>query len=396
MAADESDPLNDQAKRRKPRPGRAPAVIEGEVVGPRPDPEPEVSPTVEPEAPAPGPASAPMLAAASPYLPLAAALLGAFGLGAGLYGAYEARQSDDAIMDLRAEVVALRARANATSPDQLSAFDQRLATLEQKPPAPPSAALGQAEARALMERVAAVEAAVKAAGDSARLAQQTAARAAEAGARPIPPPVDLQPLETRLQMIDKRLAAMETGQAPVAALARRAEAAGLAVVAQSITRAIDQGAPFEPALVAAVSLGADGARLAPLRAVAKTGVPTASALARLWASESRAALDATRPPESDQGWLDRLKAEASRVVRVRPVGEAPGEDPPALAGAIDAALARGAVAEALAAWTRLPEPAMTASRTFGEAARLRVAAQEAASTLTLGAISDLARSKGAP
>ena len=168
------------------------------------------------------------------------------------------------------------------------------------------------------------------------------------------------------------------------------------MVAQTIGQAIDQGTPFDAALAAAAGLGADAAKIAPLQAVAKTGVPTTRAIALLWSAEGRAAFDATQEPEGDQGWLDRLKAGAAKVVRVRPASETPGDDPAALVGRIDAALGRGAVGEALAAWNRLPEPAKAASRGFAEAARKRVAAEEAVKALTAGAVVDIARSKGAP
>ena len=181
----------------------------------------------------------------------------------------------------------------------------------------------------------------------------------------------------------------------MATMVQRSQAAGRAVVAQSIAQALDQGAPFEAALAAAASLGAEAGKLAPLQAVAKTGAPTARSLVRLWAGASGAALDAVQPPEGDQGWLDKLKAGAARVVRVRPVGEASGEDPAALAARIEAALGRGAVGEALASWAKLPEPARAASRSFGEAAGQQVAAQAAVRALISGALADLARSKGA-
>jgi hypothetical protein len=305
-------------------------------------------------------------------------------------------------MDLRTEVAGLRARGPATapasassaaSPEQFAALERRIVALEQRPVAsrpaePVAAAADPAEMRVLAERVAAMETAAKTAGDAAATALATANRAAEASARPLPPPVDLQPL-------DKRLAALELREAPMATMAQRSQAAGLAVVAQSIAQALDQGAPFEAALAAAASLGAEAGKLAPLQAVAKTGAPTARSLVRLWAGASGAALDAVQPPEGDQGWLDKLKAGAARVVRVRPVGEASGEDPAALAARIEAALGRGAVGEALASWAKLPEPARAASRSFGEAAGQQVAAQAAVRALISGALADLARSKGA-
>ena len=447
MAAGDIDAPEDPGKRKRPRSNRVPDVIEGEAVQVQPEPvaeaaperlsEPAPEPVTQTE---PSPTPQPPSPGAASFLPLAgAALLGALGLGAGLFGAIEAQQSSGAIADLRAEVASLRARPGVTpSPDQLAAFEQRLTTLERRPaaapapaaPAPdlvkrvealeqglrqataarPAAVAGapaQAEIQALADRLAALEGATTAAGESAKTALQTANRAAEASARPAAAPVDLRPLETRVQSLDQRLAAAETEaraakseglarEAPVAALARRSEATSLAVVAQSIGQALDQGVPFESALTAAAGLGADAAKIAPLQAIAKTGAPTARAIAQLWAAEVRAALDATLEPEGDQGWLDRLKAGAARVVRVRPAGEAPGDDPAALIGRIDAALGRGAIGEALAAWNRLPEPAKAASRGFAEAARKRVAAEEAVKALTSGAVADIARSKGAP
>jgi hypothetical protein len=399
MAADETDPLYEPGRRKRSRSGRTPPVIEGEVAAPAPAsaPEPEPAPAVEPQAAEPAPVAA---SAPGPlqHLPLAVGVvMGALGLGAGLYGAYQAQSAAGEIMDLRTEVAGLRARgpAAAPSPDQLVALERRIAALEQRPSSPrtaepvAAAVANPPELRTLSDRVAAADAAAKAAGESARAALQTANRAAEASARPLPPPVDLQPL-------DKRLAALEGREAPLAAMARRTEAAGLAIVAQSIAHALDQGAPFESALAAAASLGADAGKLATLQTLAKSGAPTARSLARLWTDESRAALDAALPPQGDQGWLDRLKAGASRVVRVRPVGETSGEDPAALGARIDAALARGALAEALAAWTKLPEPARAASRIFGETARQSIAAGEAAQALASSAVADLARSKGAP
>ena len=406
MAADETDPLYDPARRKKSRSGRVPPVIEGEAVESAPvapsEPAPEAPSPVEPQAGETAPAPPPAAPAPAQNLPLVGAfVLGALGLGAGLYGAFEAQNYQGEIMDLRAEVASLRSRGPASAPapdqlapNQLAPLERRIAALEQRPAAPRPAepvpaAADPAEIRALNERVAALETAVKTVGDSAAAALASANRAAEASARPLPPPVDLQPL-------DKRLAAIEAREAPMATMAQRSQAAGLAVVAQSIAQAVDQGAPFESGVAAAASLGAEPGKLAPLQAVAKTGAPTARSLARLWAGASSAALDALQQPEGDQGWLDKLKAGAARVVRVRPVGEASGEDPAALAARIEAALGRGAVGEALASWMKLPEPARTASQAFGVAAGQQVAAQEAARALTSGALADLARSKGAP
>jgi hypothetical protein len=78
-----------------------------------------------------------------------------------------------------------------------------------------------------------------------------------------------------------------------------------------------------------------------------------------------------------------------KVVRVTPVGEVAGDDPAALASQIGAALERGRIAEALAAWERLPEPARQASQEWASAAKARLAADQAARGLLDEAIARL-------
>ena len=64
MAADETDPLYDPARRKRSKSGRTPPVIEGEAAAPAPEPEPVVeAQAAEPAPPPPEPAlaSAPAL-----------------------------------------------------------------------------------------------------------------------------------------------------------------------------------------------------------------------------------------------------------------------------------------------------------------------------------------------
>jgi len=93
--------------------------------------------------------------------------------------------------------------------------------------------------------------------------------------------------------------------------------------------------------------------------------------------------------------MDRLKASASQLVRVRPVGEVLGEDAASLMARIDASLAQGAVAQAYAAWEKLPDAAKAASKSFGDLAQKRVAAEQAARALAESAMQALT-TKAAP
>jgi hypothetical protein len=82
-----------------------------------------------------------------------------------------------------------------------------------------------------------------------------------------------------------------------------------------------------------------------------------------------------------------------KVVRVTPVGEVAGDDPAALVSQIGASLDRGQIAQALAAWARLPEPAQQASQEWAHAAQARAGADAAAQSLLDDALTRLAAAK---
>ena len=223
-----------------------------------------------------------------------------------------------------------------------------------------------------------------------------------------PPPTDLKPLESRLASLDQRLKAIEdqlsapktevrAAEAPAAVTPRGADPAALAVIAEAMSRAIDAGAAFPLAVSAAQAMGAPADLLAPLKAVAEKGAPPAAALAKRFAAEEKAILAAAEPPPpADASLVDRLTLAARKLVRVRPAGEAAGDDPPALVSRIEAALARGATGDALTAWNLLPEPAKAASRGFADEARARAGAQAAAAALSARAIEAIVNSKDKP
>ena len=430
MAADETDSPSGSSERvRSGKPSREPPVIEAEAVevvsevppqdatGTAPEAGPAAAP--EPELPQAQPAAA-SREGRSP-LPLAIALLlGVSGLGLAAYGWLDNRKTAAALAAFQDEVAGQHAQPPAITPEQLIAIEKRLEALEKRPapftvaPATAPATAGEAVA-GLAARIDTLDrrlAGLTPAGQTEALETRLATlehgmREAAAAASPALPPVDLAPLTARMAGLDTRLAALEAEmrvaktevrarEAPLEAASKRGDAAGLAVVAQAILQAVDRGTPFSADLNIAESLGADPVRLVALRAVADKGAPGVAGLAAAWAGQRRAALGASvAVPGEDQGLLDRLAASAARLVRVRPAGEVAGDDPGALAARIDAALARGSISEALAAWDRLPAAAKAASAAFGDPARRRVAADEAARTLAAAAVADLARPKGA-
>ncbi len=95
--------------------------------------------------------------------------------------------------------------------------------------------------------------------------------------------------------------------------------------------------------------GPTSAKLSALRPFADAGAPTLAALAASFAKIAPSVVAAATPP-SGGGVMDRLLDHMRKLVRVRKVGEAAGDDAEALAARISAALARGDLAAALDAY----------------------------------------------
>jgi hypothetical protein len=89
--------------------------------------------------------------------------------------------------------------------------------------------------------------------------------------------------------------------------------------------------------------------------------------------------------------MDRLARSAASLVRIRSVGEIAGEDAPARVSRIEGSLHRGEVAEALAAFDRLPDDLKAPARDWATRARQRVEAEAAVRSLLDDALDTLAR-----
>jgi hypothetical protein len=204
------------------------------------------------------------------------------------------------------------------------------------------------------------------------------------------PPVDLGPIDQRLAKLENALAAPKTENRVAAETgAPGHDAAGLAVVAQALGDRLRVGAPFPLEKTALEHLGADPAPLAILKPLAEKGAPTVSALAADFAKIVPTITAASEPQASGGVW-DRLMLNMSKAVRVTPVGEVPGDDSTALVSRINGALGRGDLASAIAAWTRLPEPARQASQEWADQAKSRLAADRATQGILDDAMARLA------
>lgn len=158
-------------------------------------------------------------------------------------------------------------------------------------------------------------------------------------------------------------AAQKSSQTTTAELARAAladdRASRRAVAANALRTALERGEPFAAELAAAKPLASDPSLLAPLEPFAAGGVVQASVLARELTALVPAMLRANSSTSADAGFLDKLQANAERLVRLRPVGDVGGDDPVNVIARIESRAVQGDVDVALSEIQKLP-PAVRA------------------------------------
>lgn len=148
--------------------------------------------------------------------------------------------------------------------------------------------------------------------------------------------------------------------ASVAELQKKEREAGndrpvrLAVASGALRAAVERGQPFTGELAAAKSLTQDASPLAPLEPFAASGVPNDAALGRELAALVQPMLKAAAPQASEASILDRLQANAEKLVRIRPIDAPAGDDPTAILTRIEFKAARGDIAGVLADIAKLP------------------------------------------
>jgi hypothetical protein len=167
-------------------------------------------------------------------------------------------------------------------------------------------------------------------------------------------------IETALRDTNARLEALS---ASLNDLRRTAHAAAvgsdravrLAVAASALRAAVDRGEPFVSALATVKPLAPDPGALAPLERFASDGVPSEATLARELVEVLQPMLRSAGEPPRDGGFLERLQANAEKLVRIRRVDEAGGDGRGAILARIEARAQRGNVAGALEELAKLPQ-----------------------------------------
>lgn len=227
------------------------------------------------------------------------------------------------------------------------------------------------------------EAAEKAVTDL-RSSVQDVAKSAATGMSPV-----------ELDALQKRIAALEqsakSARDDIAKTAATDTAVRLALSAAALRDAAASGAPFAAEFAQAQSLGADDKVLAPLSPFATTGVPTRAALAEALRTLVPALLKASGAQAPAGGFLERLQANAGKLVRIRPVDAPAGDDASALLARIEIAAANADIAAALADLGKLTDAARAPAQDWIKQARTSQAALAAARQFA----ADTARALGA-
>jgi hypothetical protein len=295
----------------------------------------------------------------------------------------------------------------APSTEALDALAARLTKIETTlaaPRADPASAArmaaAEAETKSLADTVAAIAhriddavAAAREARSRADAAQSSAADAEQKAARAGQGTVqrgDLDALTGRIAALERSVKTLteELGKRTTAAANR---AARLVVATAAMRAAIEHGDSFAGELAAARALGAEQDSLTALAAYAASGVPSAASLSR----ELTALLPAMRQAavgksDKDSGLLDRLQANAQRLVRITPVDGA-GDDPETVLTRIAAAAAHDDLAAAIAAIVKLPESSRALAAEWVKKAKMREALVTAARKIANDALAELAK-----
>lgn len=196
---------------------------------------------------------------------------------------------------------------------------------------------------------------------SAEAAQKSASNA-PAG------PGDTEALSNRIAALEQSARSTEREAAIDDKVSRRA------VVASALRDAVERGTPFAAELAAAKLFAADASVLAPLDDFASTGVPSAAALARDLSALAQPMMTAIGEPARTGSVMEKLQASAEKLVRIRPVGEVPGDDPATVVARVEAKAARNDIAGARDDLAKLP----AAVRAPAESWIKRAAARDAA------------------
>jgi len=273
----------------------------------------------------------------------------------------------------------------SADPASIAALNDRMARLE---------AAAKTSSDSVLERASAADNVMKSLGAAmtalTKRSDEVAATAADARLRAEASEKAMTELRNRVQDLGKNALAgpspadVDSVKKRIAALellvkaAPADSAARLALSAVALRDAVVSGAPFITELEEVKYLGADEKSLAPMAPFAPNGVPTVATLAQ----ELRALIPAMQKVSGTHapigGFLERLEANASKLVRIRPVDAPPGDDASAVLARVEIEAAHAAIDAALTDLGKLDVATRAPAQEWIRKAQARQAALAAA------------------
>ena len=186
---------------------------------------------------------------------------------------------------------------------------------------------------------------------------------------------DFDTLQQRIAVLEQ---SAKAAREEIAKTSSRDSAARQALSAAALRDAVVSGAPFAAELAQAKSLGAIGKEISVLEPFAANGIPTPAALAQELHNLLPAMVNLAGSQAPQGGFLERLQANAGKLVRIRPVDAPPSDDPLAVLSRIENDVAKSDVAAALADLGKLPNPIRAPAQDWISKAQAREGALKAA------------------
>jgi len=303
----------------------------------------------------------------------------------GSFGTRENQETQLAALEKQVRELAAKPAAAGADPRALADLDARVAKVEQAAAAPRSTPPDPA----LVSRITGLEAAARDAKGRADAAFETAQKNSAQPAAQAAEHKEIEGLAARIAALEQAAKSVDEKIARAARNAEADRAGRLAFVAATLRSAAERGEPYAQELAAAKSLVPEASALAPLEPFATTGVPRAPTLARELSQLSAPMLSAAGSAPREGGIFDRLQQNAERLVRIRPISEAPGEDAEAIVTRAEAKASHGDIAGALSELSQLPDAVRAPAQAWIRKAEAQVAALAAARKLadnTVGAL----------
>jgi hypothetical protein len=248
---------------------------------------------------------------------------------------------------------------------------------------------------ALTRRVDEIAANSQSAGkqaDAALNAAEAAKSVSEAASKEQVRRDHLAALASRIMALESSLKGLAAATAPLASSGANDRAARLTIAAEALRAAMERGAPYQAELNAVLALGVDQKATAALEPFAASGVPSAAALARDLEALMPALQDASEPRSGDTNFVERLKSNAQKLVRITPLNAPAGNDPQAVLDRIRLDAAHADIGAARADINALPDAAKPLAAAWSKKVTAREAALAASRQIAADALAALAQS----